>query len=139
MNFYLAYKYTNIDNKEETRQILNNLSEILTSNGHHTFILGRDVKHWKHVSLPRLLPILMKNLREQDVVLAYIDSDANSSGLLFELITARLLGKPVILIIANGAKANIYKHLATQKLVINTKDELQSVIPQKISVNLRTS
>lgn len=127
MKVYIAYKYTNVGNKEEIRAVLDVIATILTKNGHDTFVLGRDVKHWKHVNFLKLFPILVNRLSKQDMLMAYIDSDARSSGLLFELLAARCMGKPAV-VISKNTNGGIYAMLASKKVTIQHFEDLENTI-----------
>lgn len=128
MKVYIAYKYTHVQNKAEIRDILEKIATVLNKNGYEQFVLGRDVKHWKHVTFFKLIPSLMKHLANRDVLLAYIDSDKKSYGLLFELLFARFMGKPSIILIGNNAKGGVYKLIANKKYALRSLDELESIV-----------
>lgn len=128
MKVYIAYKYTNIDNKDQTHEILESISNTLKEMGHETFILGRDVKHWKHVSLFRTIPLLIKNLRKNEVVVAYVDSDVASYGLLFETFASRIMGMPFVLILNTKAKGGIQKKMATKVLEVTEVSQIHDTL-----------
>lgn len=132
MKVYIAYKYTHVQNKEAIRNILERIANILGRNGYDQFVLGRDVKHWKHVNFFKLIPSLMKHLSNRDILLAYIDSDKKSYGLLFELLFARFMGKPTIILIGNNAKGGIYKFIAKKKFTVNNVEELENIVTQAL-------
>lgn len=100
MRYYIAYKYSNHNNKEELIQKLEHLSQRISSWGYETFILGRDVKKWRHIHFGsfKLVPVIYKNMKRCDRLVAYVDSSSFSKGLLFEIIISKLLGKHSVLI-----------------------------------------
>lgn len=98
MRVYIAYKYSNVENKTELRLLLEQIAKILEDQGFETFILNRDSQRWgkKHVSLWRNVFTILNNLKKSDIILAVVNSDVKSKGLAFELFLAKLLGKKVI-------------------------------------------
>lgn len=113
MRFYIAYKYSNNKNKEELKKKLEKISEKLAGWDHSTFILGRDVKRWKHIHFGsvKLIPVIYKNMRECDILFAYVDSPNFSKGLFFEIIISKLLGKKSILVLEGQIKSKFFKHV----------------------------
>jgi hypothetical protein len=101
MKTYIAYKYTNIKNKEQLKQDLNMLSESLTDQGHSTFILGRDKQKWQSVKYPlwETVPAILTNLIKSNLLVAYITGCEKSTGLTFELTFAKLFGKKILLVV----------------------------------------
>lgn len=122
MKIYIAYKFANVVDKEKTKQDLYKISDLLTSMGHETFILGRDVKKWQHLKLSniRMAPVIIKNLKNADVLLAYISSTAKSKGLNFELHTAKFINKPTKFIVTAAAEPSKYNN----PLIINSINDL---------------
>ena len=113
MRFYIAYKFMRNKNKDELKVRLEEVSDLLVGQGHDTFILGRDVKKWKHIHLGsfKLIPTIYKNMKQCDVVAAYVDSQAFSKGLFFEVLISKLLGKKSYLFLVNGINSTFLKYL----------------------------
>jgi hypothetical protein len=107
MRYYIAYKYSKNENKEKLKEKLEKVSQILNDSGHDTFILGRDVKKWKHIHFGsiKLIPVIYKNMKACDALAAYVDSSKFSKGLLFECVISKLLGKRSVLIEENPHNA----------------------------------
>jgi len=99
MQIYIAYKYTNIKNKNELKVNLEHLSQILESKGYNTFLLNRDAKAWgkKHVSTFANFFTIVKNIFISKILFAYVNSDVLSLGIIFELILAKILQKRIII------------------------------------------
>jgi hypothetical protein len=95
MRVYIAYKYSNIPDKQALISQLEELANSLEEKGHSTFVLGRDVQGWGKKSLHSLKKIstIIQNLKKADLVLALVTSDVHSNGLFFEMLVAKLLGK----------------------------------------------
>lgn len=103
MNIYIGYKYRNFKDKEALKNSLYIISDILTSMGHKTFILGRDEFNWNHHGSPQnsIIPII-KNITKNDIFLAIVECDSESNGLFFESFCSKIFGKKMILAIKNG-------------------------------------
>lgn len=101
MKVYIAYKFSNHKNKEDLKKNLNILTNKIESFGHSTFLLGRDIGNWNspHLGTSRQIPKIIKNLKKSNMIVAYIDSDAVSKGLLFEILLFKVLKKKNLLII----------------------------------------
>ncbi len=126
MKYYIAYKYSNNKNKEELKTKLENISKLINSWGDETFILGRDIKKWKHVHLGsfKLIPVIIKNMSACDRLLAYIDSPSLSKGLFFEGIISTLLGKKAVMYLENGVSSKFDKLFYHNIIHINDISEL---------------
>ena len=111
VRYYLAYKYSNNKNKEDLIKKLEELSQKITNWGHETFLLGRDVKKWQHVHFGSitLIPVIYNNMKNCDVVVAFVDSKSFSKGLLFEVIILKILGKKSILLCENDNCCKLIK------------------------------
>lgn len=128
MKIYIAYKFSNVQNKQVVREDVQTLSIILEDKGHKTYILGRDLQGWKDLTHPissKMIHII-KNLREADYVVAYVNSSVFSKGLLFELIWAKILGKSVILAIREGISEKPVRFFANKTYVYKTIKDLEN-------------
>lgn len=97
MRLYIGYKYTHVEDKQSLIRDLLQLAGGFESNGHKTFILGRDIQNWRG-SLPlwKTFPAILGNMLKSDAFVAFITSDVKSSGLSVEKTLAKLLGKKTI-------------------------------------------
>lgn len=103
MKIYIGYKYRNFSDKEALKLSLYKISDILTSMGHKTFILGRDKFNWHHHGSPHnsVYPII-ENMFKNDVFLAIVECESKSNGLLFESFCSKIFGKKMILALKKG-------------------------------------
>ena len=113
MKFYIAYKYSNNKDKDNLKHKLERISHKLIGWNHETFVLGRDIKKWRHIHFGsvKLIPVIFKNMRGCDVLFAYVDSPNFSKGLFFEVVISKLLGKKSILVLEGNLKSKFFKHL----------------------------
>lgn len=126
MHIYIAYKFSNVGNKQVVREDVQTISTILESKGNTTYILGRDLQGWKDLTYPMgsKMRHIIQNLKKADFVVAYINSNVLSKGLLFELVWTKILGKPVITVIREGITdktasffaAKVYKYKTIKDL-----------------------
>ena len=130
MKVYLAYKYTNNENKEALKASLEKISSMINSWGDETFVLGRDVKKWKHIHLGtiKLIPVIFKNMKGCDIVYAYMDSGVYSKGLFFEFMVAKLQSKKSVLFKHKGVKSPLIDLLASEVVEIESVDQITKII-----------
>ena len=113
MKLYIAYKYSNNKDKDNLKAKLEKISQKLSGWNHRTFVLGRDVKKWKHIHFGsiKLIPVIFKNMKDCDVLFAYVDSPSFSKGLFFEVVISKLLGKKSVLMLEGNLDSKFFKHL----------------------------
>ena len=105
MKFVIIYKYKSTDDKHELERELEQLSTLISClDGHETFIFDKDVKKWQEVDVPReqASPIVFKELKECDAIIAYINHSNPSEGVHLEAGYAKALGKKIILCVKKG-------------------------------------
>jgi hypothetical protein len=126
MNIYIGYKYRNFKDKESLKGVLEKVSETITSLGHKTFILGRDEFEWNHHKRPSksIMPII-KNMRKNDVLFALIECESKSTGLLFETMCAKLMGKKIILALKKGLSGKPFKNYSKKIIEFEDYGDLQ--------------
>jgi len=138
MNIYIGYKYRNVEDKQNLKDSLQKISEAISSCGHSVFILGRDKYNWDHDSVPAsksIIPII-KNIKKSDILFVYVENDKRSTGLTFECICAKILGKKIVIAARTNIKGNFFKKFSnniieffsTEDLVLKIKNSLNSLI-----------
>jgi len=129
MRVYIGYKYRNFKDKQALRNILERISETITSMGHNTFILGRDEFEWNHHKRPsKSVAPIIKNMRKNDVLFAIIECESKSNGLLIESIFARILGKKVVLAVKKGVSATPFKFFSHNIIEFEDYENLLSLV-----------
>lgn len=130
MRVYIAYKYRAVENKDELIRDLEQISAAIAALEHHPFILGRDVQRWHSSSgsVYKTIPHIIANIIKSDAVFAFINSEAISHGLTFEMFCAKVFGKPVILAKKTGIKADL-KIIKPAKMIefMDTQDLLDKI------------
>jgi len=125
MRVYIGYKYRNFKDKEGLKVLLAKVSDELTSLGHATFILGRDLFQWKHHRSPsKSLKPIMSNMHKNDVFLAIMECDSKSSGLLFESMCAKILGKKIVLAVKKGVNPKPFSYFSKDVIEFENYDNL---------------
>ena len=119
MRIFISYKYSNVKDKNQLKDELLEVSGILESLGHETFMLARDIQNWnnKGHSLHSRFSIPAKEIRKSDGIFVYINSGVLSLGLLFEIHWAKLLGKKINLAMKEGIKSYYLHKLANQNVI----------------------
>jgi len=126
MKYYIAYKYSNNKNREDLKKKLEKVSEKIHSWGHETFLLGRDVKKWRHIHFGsiKLIPVIFRNMRGCDILFAYVDSPTFSKGLFFEVVISKLLRKKSVLVLEGNLKSKFFRYFFGTVKKINSVDEI---------------
>lgn len=129
MRYYIAYKYSNNKNKDDLKSKLEKLSHKLSQWGHETFVLGRDVKKWRHIHFGsiKLIPVIYTNMKTCDALVAYVDSSSFSKGLFFEVVISKILGKKSILIKEGDLGSKFFKHFFNKS---NNTVSVDTVTPE---------
>jgi len=126
VRYYIAYKYSHNKNKDDLKGKLEKLSHKLSQWNHETFVLGRDVKKWRniHFGSIKLVPVIFSNMKNCDVLVAYVDSSSFSKGLFFEVLISKILGKKSLLIIEGELVLEFFKHFFGKTVNVNNVDEI---------------
>ena len=132
MKLYIAYKYSKNKDKDNLKNKLEKISQKLTGWNHETFVLGRDIKKWKHIHFGsvKLIPVIFKNMKDCDILFAYVDSPSFSKGLFFEVIISKLLGKKSVLVLEGNLKSKFFKHIFDKT---NRVEGIEKISPKQIS------
>jgi hypothetical protein len=126
MRVYIAYKYRAVDNKNELIRDLEQVSGAIATLEHHPFVLGRDVQKWhaSSGSVYKTIPHIFANIIKSDLVFAYVNSEAKSRGLPFEMYCAKILGKPVILAKKVGVSLTLWGIKPKQTIEFTSTQDL---------------
>lgn len=125
MDIYIGYKYRNFKDKEALKEILAKVSDEITSLGHKTFILGRDLFQWKHHSSPsKSIAPIIKNMRKNDVFLAVVECESKSHGLFLESFFARIFGKRMVLAVKKGVSPKPFSYFSHNIIEFENYEDL---------------
>lgn len=102
MKFYLAYKFLGQD-KNELRSFLEEISTVIHNLGHDSFCHFRDIQKWrgtdKEDNPSQIIFEAFKEVEKSDAVLAFVEINEKSEGMLLEIGYAKALNKKIILAI----------------------------------------
>ncbi len=138
MKIYIAYKYRHHSNKQQLQSELESLADFFDKNGHHAFILGRDVQKWnslRHSKISTLFEII-KNIGKHDTLFVYNDSEAPTSGLPVELILAKLLGLRIIFSSQKALKPWFFEKFADKVIKFTDFEDLTGQLAHGSLLNL---
>lgn len=127
---YIAYKYSNTPDKKQLKKHLETLASIFESKGQPTFILFRDKKKWglkSHTNKLHSAIFMLYKLLFATQIVAYVDHEANSPGLDFELKYARLLGKPITLLAKSSVNISKLESKVDTVVTFDTYRELNQI------------
>lgn len=124
---YIAYKFQNNKNKEALKSKLEEISNIITGWGFDNFILGRDVKKWKHVHMGslKLIPVLYNNMKGCGLMIAYVNSTAFSKGLFFEIVISKILGIKSVMFLENGTHSKVSKRFFNRLIKVDSPSDIK--------------
>ncbi len=100
MRYYIAYKFLGTD-KKILKNNLKTLCDKIEDNGDTTFIFYRDMQDWGEISMPidEVIRQAFVEVKKSDAILAFIESEEKSEGMILEVGYAKALGKKLVLII----------------------------------------
>lgn len=126
MKYYIAYKFSNTD-KEELKEILNEISAIIESYNNETFIFYRDMENWVGTEMDskEIITKALSELKNIDVILCLIFSSEKSEGVLLEAGYAKALGKKIIVAKQRDARTIFLKDIADDIIEFNTQEDLK--------------
>lgn len=126
---YVAYKYTQTEDKDGLKENLERLATMLEQAGKNTFILHRDKKNWgkANSSQANSLYFMIQALPKAGQVLAFVDHDKLSLGLWIELVAAKVLGKPLTLFIKKGVAATWIRRMTSDVYEFESAADLNTV------------
>ena len=129
MRIYIAYKFSNVENKKGLQYGVQTVAELLEKRGHTTYVLGRDLQKWKDFTHPmhHKMRTIISEIRKADLVFAYVNSDVFSKGLLYELTFAKLFGKRVIMAVKEGVKRPTLSFLANKVVRYASEEDLDEL------------
>ena len=128
MNLYIAYKFSKTQNKQALREEIQTVAIILGSKGHSTYILSRDLQNWQDFTHPmsHKMRVIFNEVKNSDAVFAFINSSVFSKGLLVELITAKILRKPVYMAVRKSIKPSFIEKFANKIFRYSNVNELET-------------
>lgn len=131
MNIYIGYKYKNNKNKEGLQTNLEKISNKLQEACHSCFVLGRDIHSWNitHISTSKSLIPIIKNIKKTDILFAFIDHPGESLGLRFETLSAKILGKKIVLAVKKDLPEKFFRSMATEVIEFDDAEDLLQKIP----------
>lgn len=130
MDIYIGYKYRHNKNREALKEMLEKISDSVSSFGHKTFVLDRDIYKWEHnrSTTSKSIFSILKHMRKSDTLLAIVDCDTKSVGLMFEHLFAKFLGKKIILVIKDGLCEDPFKFFAHDTIKYKDQNDLLTKI-----------
>lgn len=131
MEIYLAYRFTGEDYKT-LQKTLAGICDALTKAGYEVYcsINDDDFFRQNNYSTRQILDHELVELSKADRILAFIDSDNRSEGLLIELGYALAKGKPIILAVRKGVNIHTSSALADQLIEFDNYEHLNQLIGQ---------
>jgi nucleoside 2-deoxyribosyltransferase len=87
----------------------------------------KDIKKWRDVDIPRdeSSPIVFKQLKECDFVIAYVNHSQPSEGIHLEAGYAKALNKKIILCVKKGEHAGRLKPISDVYIEFSDFDDLE--------------
>ena len=133
MKIFLSYKFSGSD-KEELKNMIENVSNDIYTLGHETFCFYRDIQKWGSVSTDRfqIIPIALSNIDKSDALLLIITTAEKSTGIGVEAGYARAKGVKILLAKKLGIESDYLESISEKVVTFDkdfpTKTTLQSLL-----------
>lgn len=126
MRYYIAYKFLNTD-KEALKAKLGILSEKVKNTGNTSFIFYRDVQNRGELEMSNqeIITQAFAEIKKSDAIIAFIESEEKSEGLLLEVGYAKALDKKLILIVKKWIKLRFLETLADKTTRFDFIEEIK--------------
>ena len=127
MKIYIAYKFT-AEDPLVLKETLHNISLSLKKAGHSVFcsFWKSDFFKENNFTNKQIIEYAIKELDSSDIVLAFVNSDEKSEGMLLELGYALAKKKKIYLAIKKGVKTVFIEELSDTVIEFDDLEELYS-------------
>lgn len=117
MRYYIAYKFLNTD-KEILKNNLENICNKIEKTGDTTYIFYRDAQNRGETAIPinQIIQKAFIEVKKSDSILAFIESEEKSEGMLLEIWYAKALGKKLLLVIKKWINLRFVRSLADETI-----------------------
>lgn len=133
MKIYIAYKFRGSD-KSKLKNLLENVSNIIQDLNHQSFIFLRDIQKWsgKNLTPREIMSLAQRKMNECDVLLAIIESNEKSEGLLIESGFMKGLGKKIIVASKPNCNGDLLKGFADNFFEYKNIEDLREGIKKSL-------
>lgn len=136
---YIAYKYTNTEDKKSLRKNLETIAKTFEDRNHPTFVLFRDKKKWgeSHDNKFHSLIFMVSKILVSSQLVVFVDHEHPSPGLTFELRFANMLKKPITLLVQKNVEAPEIRKIARHIIEFadhSDLETLQAKIPKDLKL-----
>lgn len=117
MRYYIAYKFLNTD-KEILKNNLENICNKIEKMGDTTYIFYRDAQNRGETAIPidQIIQKAFIEVKKSDIILAFIENEEKSEGMLLEIWYAKALGKKLLLVIKKWINLRFVRSLADETI-----------------------
>ena len=126
MRYYIAYKFLNSD-KEILKKNLGIISDMIEKTGNTTCIFYRDLQNRWTISMliDQVIKQAFIEVKKSDVILAFIESEEKSEGMLLEIGYAKALGKKLVLVIKRWINLRFLRSLADEIIEFDSIEDIK--------------
>lgn len=124
MKCYIAYRFTGED-IEERKEIMKRICDIFTEHKHDNYCTLWDEEQLSKKPKKDLFKHAYNEIDKADCLVAFINSEKKSEGMLIEIGYAVAKGKKFVLIIHKDGKTVYLKDIADQVIEFENLDELK--------------
>ncbi len=131
MKIFLSYRFTGQD-PQLLQENITKISAALTAAGHEVWHSLDSEEHYraKQFNNKQIMEHALQNLDQADVLLAFVNSEEKSEGMLVEIGYALARGKKFILAIQKSLQTTSIKLMASQVLEFSDLDDLCAQLKQ---------
>lgn len=129
MRYYIAYKFLNAD-KEVLKKTIGIISDMVEKEGNTTRIFYRDIQNRGTISMTidQIIRQAFAEIKKSDIILAFIESEEKSEGMLLEIGYAKALGKKVKVLIKRWIDLRFVRALADETIEFDSIEDLEGKI-----------
>jgi len=126
MRVYIAYKLSGME-LESLKKRLEEITNIIESLGHETFIFVRDVQNWSPGGMKpqEIMKRARSEMEKSDIILSILEVADKGEGLLIESGYMKGLGKKLIVATKKDCRGFLLKGIADEVFEYEDVEELE--------------
>jgi len=126
MRYYIAYKFADND-KDLLKKNLETISDIIEKTDASTFIFCRDMqRRWTiEMTINEIIHQAFDEVKKSDAIIALIESEEKSEGMLLEIGYAKAVGKKLIVVIKKWVNLRFVRALADEVIEFEKVEDIK--------------
>ncbi len=135
MKIFVSHKFRGTD-KESLKKNLSAICSVLEKKGNDTFNYFRDKSDWAPKELPagQVIGKAFEEIRNCDALLAFINEQEESIGMLLEIGFAKALGKKLILLISEECLFPTLEAIADKVIKFDRVENIADILKKEFKL-----